>query len=598
MPTQLLLTFLLTWGLLIAVFCGCGLWMLRPFNLVPDRLDRWFLAFWIGWAGVLVFLQMWHFAFPINAAARIVIGIVGLSGLLVNGWAGLRLITNLSAGKIIFALLMLLFSVWLANRSINFPENVWDTGLYHVQAVEWASSYEIVPGLGNLHSRFGFSTTFFLYGALLNTGFWLHRTFHIANGLLFLVLFIQMSASLYALLRARRFSLYHVFNAAFVPVIGWLMVAETYLPTALTPIPTLSNDPPIFALGLVTASQLICLITHKDEAAKTALFRLFFIVLVSSIGVAIKFNHIIPGALMSLLALVVWVRRYAPEKAIRITAYMALAAAAVFVPMFARSVIYTGYPLYPLTIAPFPVDWRMDGEVAATEMRFIRAFARDSATHFEEVGDDWLETWLEANLRPRLTRSHLYFTVPLALMVMACTLLLSLRFIAPLRKRTDTLHPALWMLLGAMVISLTYWFLTAPAVRFAGATLWILGIGAASIIVTIIRWGERRWPVLLYCAGVIFLIFVPFLAPKSLDFWIEPEGEGGLHTITEAVRLEQFTTDSGLVVWHPRLNNKCWFAPLPCTPYPHPNLRLRVPGEMRHGFDIDIGPDDPPRPIN
>ena len=36
-----------------------------------------------------------------------------------------------------------------------------DTGLYHAQAIRWIEEYGVVPGLGNLHSRFAYNSAAF-----------------------------------------------------------------------------------------------------------------------------------------------------------------------------------------------------------------------------------------------------------------------------------------------------------------------------------------------------------------------------------------------------------------------------------------------------
>jgi hypothetical protein len=45
---------------------------------------------------------------------------------------------------------------------------------------------------------------------------------------------------------------------------------------------------------------------------------------------------------------------------------------------------------------------------------------------------------------------------------------------------------------------------------------------------------------------------------------------------------------SGLAVQVPVNSDVCSDAPLPCTPEPHPGLRLRRPGDLGGGFAIDV----------
>ncbi|EMO63800.1 hypothetical protein LEP1GSC133_1179, partial [Leptospira borgpetersenii serovar Pomona str. 200901868] len=34
----------------------------------------------------------------------------------------------------------------------------YDSGLYHIQSIKWIQEYSVVPGLANLHGRFGFNS--------------------------------------------------------------------------------------------------------------------------------------------------------------------------------------------------------------------------------------------------------------------------------------------------------------------------------------------------------------------------------------------------------------------------------------------------------
>jgi len=46
------------------------------------------------------------------------------------------------------------------------PPEIYDTGLYHLQAIKWIEEYAVVPGLANLHGRFGFNPNIFTFYAL------------------------------------------------------------------------------------------------------------------------------------------------------------------------------------------------------------------------------------------------------------------------------------------------------------------------------------------------------------------------------------------------------------------------------------------------
>ena len=72
----------------------------------------------------------------------------------------------LSLSKTTFNYKLIIFFLILALiRASGAPDN-YDTSLYHLQAIKWIEEYPVVPGLANLHSRFGFNSNVFLLYAL------------------------------------------------------------------------------------------------------------------------------------------------------------------------------------------------------------------------------------------------------------------------------------------------------------------------------------------------------------------------------------------------------------------------------------------------
>ena len=49
----------------------------------------------------------------------------------------------------------------------TMPE-VYDTALYHNQAIQWIEESGVVKGLGNLHNRLAYNSSFFALQALFN----------------------------------------------------------------------------------------------------------------------------------------------------------------------------------------------------------------------------------------------------------------------------------------------------------------------------------------------------------------------------------------------------------------------------------------------
>jgi hypothetical protein len=70
--------------------------------------------------------------------------------------------------------------------------------------------------------------------------------------------------------------------------------------------------------------------------------------------------------------------------------------------------------------------------------------------------------------------------------------------------------------------------------------------------------------------------------------WIRSGEDCGLHAPPDPP-LKSFVTRSGLLLYVPEKGDQCWDAPLPCTPYPNSDLRLRSQGDTSHGFMLEVG---------
>lgn len=72
-------------------------------------------------------------------------------------------------------LLILFFLTWTAILLINAgPTMMDDTESYHIQSIKWIQEYGSVPGIVNLHVRFGFNSSWFSSVALFS--FWSKTT--------------------------------------------------------------------------------------------------------------------------------------------------------------------------------------------------------------------------------------------------------------------------------------------------------------------------------------------------------------------------------------------------------------------------------------
>jgi hypothetical protein len=514
---------------------------------------------------------LWHLFLPVNLVAWL--------PLLLAAGAGIyRRLTQLSDAArqrcgievLPFFMLLLPASLWLAFRA-TLPRFAYDTGLYHISSINWAKSFSIIPGLGNLYPPLALNSSYFLFGALIEAIFSWHQ---VANGLLVMVLTTQIALSGFKVIRQRTNArLYDLFYVALL----WPVAAQTFKGDISSPAPDLV----IWTLGAVLSAELLPTIEKSKSKAPPDNFTWFFMVLITIVGITVKLSFLVIG-IMTLLVFM-WFNR--PLEHRRMFAILGLYMALGLIPWLGRGIVLSGYFLYPVPWLSLPVEWRMPRAVVAYEIDWIRAWARGGFAP-EELGgiQDWLIPWLTS-----LTSRWQLFEVVLPLLMIA---LLTVFWLATKRRTT---YPLFFL---PSIVSIAYWFTIAPDSRFAGISFWALGAGSIAFILHSLPWQTRRTVLGLSTLTLVSTLFVvQAFAGKEAFVRAVLRGEGVRAASREVqpakwaddvpqVPLRTFLTDSGLVLYVPEKGDQMWDAPLPSTPYPNKRLRLRRPGDIRSGFAL------------
>ena len=161
------LLILQAWLALGFLFAGVGALVRHALRSPARGGSDLLLSVWLGWVTVLFVLQLWHLAFPVHWSALAILSVVATAGHVL---AGPETWKSVARGAMRHAPALVAFAVvtvWLADRAVFRLVNG-DSGLYHVPTIEWLTAYPIVPGLGNLHARYGFNQSYFLYAALID----------------------------------------------------------------------------------------------------------------------------------------------------------------------------------------------------------------------------------------------------------------------------------------------------------------------------------------------------------------------------------------------------------------------------------------------
>ncbi|MCK4602865.1 MAG: hypothetical protein KAU28_10395 [Phycisphaerae bacterium] len=554
-----------TWAFLGLVLTGLGLAVGRLAGLRRIDADRGLMSFWMGLAVSVAFLQLWHLALPITWMALAAVSVPGIAGLLWNRRRLYGYLRSALPRKRYLLLALALVAVWLANRAIR-PCTTYDSGLYHLNSVRWATEYPITPGLGNLHGRLAFNNANLLFAAMLEVGPWYARSGHLLNALIMFMLLAQCILGASRMLggnherrTASLFDLMLMTPAVMLVNHSWIASHSTDLPAA--------------AVAFVAASRLFSLLLNRARGAAERNYDVICVMVLLSLAVCIKASVIVFAAAGCAVAIIVHLAGAERPKRRAITTLIAATAASglLILPWLVRGVILSGYPVFPLALGGFDVDWRVPHSLIEAHRDAIVISARRS----QGLGGwAWLRPWAGSFDRQII--------LPLVLTALAAAAYLPLR-LAERKPRSGGRRSGRrgCLLLLPVLVGMACWFFTAPAVRFGFFLLWLLA--ATLVAVTFRRFAAgagRRLLAAVLIAGVLLAVC------NIKKFFRGPGADWGFYP-TPTAEMKTFVTDSGLTLHVPSCGDQCWDAPLPCTPYPKANLRLRRAGDLSGGFVLD-----------
>ena len=538
-------------------------------------------ALWLGLSIFLVagmFLNLFlPMASPITA-----FGIFGLAALsLVIGWIRIR--RDLPRWKpwqiqttwltAVIVVTLVVAQAYLALAALG-PLTNYDSGLYHLGAVEYSRLFPAIPGLANVYSPLGYATAEFPLAAALSAGPWGPEGLRLANGLLMAVLALDVALRA---LQGRRGPGFFV--AAVGLVAAWvpLLALSDYWVTSP------SQDTAALILCVAAAAYLAEAVGRRVAWAAGA---------ATACAAAISVSLIRPtlGAFtvgVILVSGVLAVRRRRPWRPTVVVASVTVAVmgVAAVIATLTRDIILSGWLLFPLSTFPVPVDWR------APDPTFLRlatlGYHRDPENLWESTeGWNWVGSWIQ-----RLPQSWETFEFALLGLTAVILLITALRW-TNLRVR------GLGITMLPSIMSVAAWFaLAPPSMRFGwGPIVTLAAVPIGWSLWRLSRLESKKTAVsAVVGAGVALPLVgvVVFSAITRLDyasFTDERTWSLGVsipYAVTPLPEVESdvVTTTGGVELLIPSRNEQCWAVFPLCTPTPLPGLTPRGPG-ISDGFVV------------
>ena len=553
------LSIIITWIILTIAFLGMGSYIIQIFSIKRMNMETLLSSLCLGWAALIIILQIWHLFLPVDIAAVVCFLIIGFTGCIVHKhyFDHIKLILGTNKGKLAL-LFVILFAIWLSNQVMR-ENNLYDSGLYHLGMIQWISTYPIVPGLGNLHGRFAFNNSFFLYLSFLDTGHWKHFSAHLGNGLLLLILSFYLCLSFFKIFQDR------ITKGGFIFI---LLLTYPILYRCTDICATTSTDLPIFIFTIIIAYYLFQIIFNKKDD-NLLQFHVFMVIFLSLICVTIKLSFIAFGFTASLISAIICIRKMLIRKDLnqlkKMTVLIFASTLITIFPWMIRGIYLSGYLVYPSTFGAFDVEWQISHDKVVKEGQWVKSWARQPRIDPDIVLVDW--QWLKPWSKRMMKKAY----------VMTTIFLIVIGFILTFSKSTcrkERLLYFLWFLPG--IVSLIFWFFTAPDPRFAMGSFWVLAAGALTSSIKCWEFDNKtQFAKTVVTISTLIIIRAIIMGDFNSDI-----------TPGKTAQVKNYETKFGLVVSIPIEGDQCWDSPIPCTYAPDPLLKLRVNGHIEKGFMV------------
>ncbi len=610
------LAVLLTWALALAWFCVVGAWAGALARPAVGVLGAVRVSLWIGFGVVTAFVLAAGLIWPLRGSAAVAASIV-LTVVAVAIWVLVRL----RRGPVAAAGLVLTRSWWavvpvlalvvvavVAAHSVFGPVTNYDTGLYHLNAIQYAQDFPTIHGLANLHTRLGTNVSAFNLAAFGSNTFWGDDAFRLVAGLFVMTGFADVALRvLDGGARTWRRPGTYVLVLALAAAIPLLLHDPGYRIASPSP------DTMAMVVTIVAGAYLVDALATREHAWTAVA------IVVAALAASTRTQLWVVFAMTAVVLLVSWAlarrRHERPDLGSRaLVVAGSVLAVATGVLMAVRDVILSGWLLFPASYLPMPVDWRVPKAAADSTRDWILSWARDTS-----VGPDktlaswyWLGSWFTRTLEDNWVRAGLALLV-VGVIVWAVAAVAGRRLGAgQADDQADKADqsptggvggwPVLVLALLPTLAGLGAWFFTAPDPRFAWGSLLLLGAIPAGLAFVRLRvlWptfgDDRPGPAGVIATGLLALVAVPYgvaqaRAAGDLTAAIPTEirtYEAGPVTVVAAVAplarppIEAYRLGDGNDIGLTQGGDQCW-AFTPCMPYPNDALRFRGP-TLADGF--------------
>lgn len=443
----------------------------------------------------------------------------------------------------IFYILIIIFALYYSSTS---PE-IFDTHFYHIQSIKWIEEYKLIPGLANIHGRFGFNSNVFTLYALTSFEPIFQQHILIVNYLTFIILLTYFLNKLFSTFQNEKIT--NKFLAYFISLIFLLFNLSN-----------LSSASPDFLSFIVTYYILIRTFELSYSIDELNNNKFLPLVILCFYVLTIKLSTL-PIIILPLFFF--YKLTFTKKELIKLSILLIL----IISPWLIRNTIITGWLIYPFPqLDLFNFDWKVPKDLVVIENLTIVGWARlenhDLILDIAKMKfSNWFPIWFSHLSNFRIFILFFSFTSPI------------IYFLFFSKRRKNLILTAL---ICTLFLGLCFWLFMAPDFRFAKAFIYVSFISPLFFLSFTIKLKQ----IIKYYKFILFFIFTAVCFKIFIDF--NPIKNNKFSGIiiplktSKPVHLTFFNyTIGNHEFYYPSSGVQCYDQKIPCVPYLNRNFTLR-----------------------
>ena len=330
---------LLSWLYILFTSVSLGISFSKLFRITSCEIV---ITSILGLFSVAIAASTWAFFGPINISFHVFLFLLSLLLTLKNKIHFVTIFQKVQEHFLTFPfsikIILLLNSLLILAQSATFPFII-DNETYYIQTIKWLNEYGFVPGLANLHLFFGQTSGWHIVQSVYSFSF-VFDSFNDLNGFCLLIGNYWAFQKLHSYFETKnRLDLLY----GLLPLTYIFMFQFVSSP---------SPDLPVYIFSFILFSL------YLDSTFENLKYTFIQVTLIALCVVYIKITAIV----VVLIPMVLLFKNYTILKKhlVKIT----VVSVVVFSLLIAKNILLTGYPLFPLTVLPFPgLDYSVPNEI-------------------------------------------------------------------------------------------------------------------------------------------------------------------------------------------------------------------------------------------